>query len=328
MKAKFMKTNTFETKNIQEWAKDKNPIFASIALIIAVSAEDWLELFETVKAGKRIEGYIPLPPINEWLNLYRNHRRVRRCLMSTLRNDESMARLIDFYEHILHGHKKLRKTALKDFKKEIKKLSYEEKQKSIKNIQEVFQEHQKLIIKEVINEECEEKNDLDEESKQKIRELVSQPAILCFLRVWAPCFMLYGTYPPYLLRKARRGDEEALEKLIRLDKSVIYDPKIREIIHQASVEKRKGKIDIITKALRASPKVKLDIRKVKYTLAGLISIISMSMGQKVTAAEINRLFDAIYQDTGKGHIDPDFIEEPRLIAQAINRSRTFWKIIP
>ena len=248
--------------------------------------------------------------------------------MSTLRNDESMARLIDFYEHILHGHKKLRKTALKDFKKEIKKLSYEEKQKSIKNIQEVFQEHQKLIIKEVINEECEEKNDLDEESKQKIRELVSQPAILCFLRVWAPCFMLYGTYPPYLLRKARRGDEEALEKLIRLDKSVIYDPKIREIIHQASVEKRKGKIDIITKALRASPKVKLDIRKVKYTLAGLISIISMSMGQKVTAAEINRLFDAIYQDTGKGHIDPDFIEEPRLIAQAINRSRTFWKIIP
>jgi hypothetical protein len=323
-----MKNNTFETKNIKEWSKDKNPMFASIALIIAVSAEDWLELFETVKAGRRIEGYIPLPPIGEWLSLYRNHRKVRQCLMNTLRNDESMAKLMDFYDHMLSGNRKLRKTALKDFKKEITKLTYEEKKQSIKNIQEVFQEHHEFIVSDVISDECGEKKELDEESKEKIRELVSKPEILCFLRVWAPCFMLYGTYPPYLLRKARHGDEDALEKLIRLDKSVIYDTKIREIIHQATAEKRRGKIDLITKAMRASPIVKIDIRKVKYTLAGLISIISMAMGQKITAAEINRLFDAIYRDMGKGHIDPDFIEEPRLIAQAINRSRSFWKIIP
>lgn len=47
-----------------------------IAFMIAKSVDDVLELFEAVKAGKRIEGDIPLTRLNNWLKLYHNHEKV------------------------------------------------------------------------------------------------------------------------------------------------------------------------------------------------------------------------------------------------------------
>jgi hypothetical protein len=37
-----------------------------------------------------------------------------------------------------------------------------------------------------------------------------------FMRVWLPCWMLYGEHPPRLMRRARQGDMNALQDLLRL----------------------------------------------------------------------------------------------------------------
>ena len=52
----MMSTDKAEMRNFEKWAKDKNPLFAEIALIIATSAKDCCELLEELKVGKRIEG--------------------------------------------------------------------------------------------------------------------------------------------------------------------------------------------------------------------------------------------------------------------------------
>jgi len=73
-------------KNFNEWAKNKSPLLALASLVIAGSVENCLELLETFKAGERIEGDIKLPHVNEWLSLYRNHKRVYHGVIDAFRN--------------------------------------------------------------------------------------------------------------------------------------------------------------------------------------------------------------------------------------------------
>jgi hypothetical protein len=116
------------------------------------------------------------------------------------------------------------------------------------------------------------------------------------------------------------------QKLLRLDKSIIDDSMIKEIFHQAAVAKQRGKMDLMTKALAKAPKVKINIQTVKYTMAGYISLLSIALGQKIAAAEIHRLFDALAIDAGKGAIDEDLIVSPETFEKAVQRARTFWQI--
>ena len=52
----MMRSDKVEIRNFEKWTKDKNPLFAEFALIIATSAKDCYKLFEELKVGKRIEG--------------------------------------------------------------------------------------------------------------------------------------------------------------------------------------------------------------------------------------------------------------------------------
>jgi hypothetical protein len=60
--------------------------------------------------------------------------------------------------------------------------------------------------------------------------------------VLVPCFSLYGIYPVDLLRQAQDGDDDALEKIIRLDISIIFEPKISAIIHKARAMKEQARM--------------------------------------------------------------------------------------
>jgi hypothetical protein len=67
---------------------------------------------------------------------------------------------------------------------------------------------------------------------------------------------------------------------------------------------------------------------VKYALAGLISIISIALGQKLEAVEIHKVFDAIARDKDKENIVDDDIAVGDTFEKAIQRYRTFWQVIP
>lgn len=156
---------------------------------------------------------------------------------------------------------------------------------------------------------------------------MKSPEAIFLMRVQVPCFMLYGTFPHTLLKMAQSGNDKALEKLIRLDKSIIFEPKISEIIHQAQGLKAQARMAMIQKAFISPPKAKLSRKKVKCLLGGLISHISILFNQKLSAAEIRKLFDAIALDM-TGDIDQgleNMVGE--VFEKEIQRSRKFWNLL-
>jgi len=212
-----------------------------------------------------------------------------------------------------------------EINREIQNTSQEKLQEIFKIVGAAFTEIQEFIMTEVISDDSHKDKGPYEDTRKRNKSIKNKTELIFFIRVWIPCILFYGDYPANILRKARHGDENALEKLIRLDKSVIHDSKIMEIHHQAAVAKKQGTMDIITKAMNKSPKMKIDPQKVKYSLAGLISLISITLGKKLKAVEIHGLFNAISSDTSDESIDPDLIVTPETFEKAIQRAKTFWQ---
>jgi hypothetical protein len=145
-----------------------------------------------------------------------------------------------------------------------------------------------------------------------------------YLRVWVPCWFLYKDFPTRMLRRARLGDISAMEKLLRLDTRVLDDRKIREYFHQAKEKGKRWTVGRLTDALRKGPKGTITVKRVKYSIAGAISSISILLGHKLTEPEIRKLFHAVAHDMRKGNIDTDLPRSSEAFAKAIQREHGFW----
>jgi ribosomal protein S17E len=319
-----------QRKYFNEWAKDKSPLLAMVSLALVESAGRCLDMLELFKSRNVIRNF-PLPSnIDQWLNLYRNHRKLNKGLTDAYRKlGSEESKNADIYELVL-----------KSFK-ELKKLTYEERKRIFENLstaesQNVFTESKNKVagmqdrVMNLFKDNDTEinLNEVSESDKKKYEKFLKKPETIFFLRVWIPCFLVYRTYPQRLLRKARKGDEEALDKLIRLDKMIVYDPKIKEIFYNAQDDdNRRSTINTITTAIQKNPKIIIDIKKMKYAIAGLISSISQALGQKLTAAEIGKLFNAIAKDSGEITGDDD-ITVGETFEKEVKRYRDLWQVMP
>ncbi|MCD6353725.1 MAG: hypothetical protein J7M06_05895, partial [Proteobacteria bacterium] len=61
--------------------------------------------------------------------------------------------------------------------------------------------------------------------------------------------------------------------------------------------------------------------KVKYSFAGLISYLSLSLGNELTESDIRGLFDAVTCEQGRGKRDSDFPESRKELTAIIERER-------
>ena len=328
-------------KHMSEWVKDKHPLLGLFALVVAGSAEECIELFETAREGGRIEENIKLPKLKKWLSMYNSPEKVRRGLFSSLKTvDKDVGGFIEFYESIMQGLKKAKKMKpeeIKRFWNEFEKENPGGTQEVIKDFNVKIKADQEFVMDDVVGATSGKKKELNRDSRKNKGSLKNKPEIIFFVRVFFPCFIRYGKYASDLLREAEHGGEDALEKLITLDRSVIFETKISEIIHQAGVD-TKPEMSMIIKALRGLKKDsqkeeksgRRDLRKsIKYSLGGLISLMSMELRQKITAKEIYNLFDCIALDKN-GSIDSDLINiYPDSFGKEIQRYRVFWRhIIP
>jgi hypothetical protein len=307
-------------KHYRKWAKDKKPFLAPIYLQFAASSPYMYELVNSVRKGKRIEGNLPLPKIKTWLKLYKNPKRIGKELFNLMvQYDENSAKQAEILQFINEGAEFLKKNP-KKFKTEYEKLPLEEKQKIYQQSMQMFEELNESSIRDLLEE-------VNEAKRNTFLNSIKNPELIFFFRVHAPCFMLYGTYPHMLLKKAQAGDDKALNNLIRLDKSIIFEPKISEIIHQAQALKAQERMSRIQKAFVGKPKANFSMKKVKFLMGGLISYFSIKMNQKLSAVAISNLFDAIAMDKTYD-IDQDLANNVgESFEKEINRSRKFWDVI-
>jgi len=317
-------------KALSNWSKNKPIGLVIIAQQIAVSAEPCSEFLKLLKVGERIEGYHKLPSSKEWLRFYRNHRIVYKYLIKAFKEFGEIAEIgVELAELIASNRKKRRQLGSTKFnnkiKEELEKLDPNEMQQLVSEINNFWEYVYKLSLSDI---KSEINDNYDDDFKKKFKDVLKDYEMLFFIQVWTPCWLLYGEFPSTLLRSARGGNIEALEKLIRLDSSVIHDKKIAEFLHQARIKESKTTYDLLIKAQLKGPKNKITLQKIKMNFAGLISAVSSGLGRRLSEPEIRSLFDAVSKDTGKGDIDTDIPDSPEAFAKAIQRERQFWSIIP
>lgn len=125
--------------------------------------------------------------------------------------------------------------------------------------------------------------------------------------VWMPCLALYGDYPPALMQQARDGDLDTICDLIKLDRSVIFDAEISQIIHAWTLKMQDVKLKRIGDAFRKGiPHISK--KRIKLAWAQYVYDASKSFGMPLTAPKVRELFDALSQDAGTGAHDPDLAE--------------------
>ena len=321
-----MQKDIREMKHFRKWAEGKSLFLVTLALSIAGFSKEYFEMSESIKKEKRIEGDIPLPSLKRWLRLYRNPNRIGKVLLNALRNiNDDTAKGVAIIEGLLNGAKQLQKMTGEQFKAEWEKMLPDERKEIFEAGHKTLEGYKEYLIHDFIGE-------ANEDEAKEFKKNLTKPEFIFLIRVLVPSFSLYGTYPVDLLRKAQQGDDDALEKLIRLDKSIIFDPKISEIIHQAQAMKKQERMSMIKKAFSSPPRVKTDMKMIKCHLGGLISLFSMMIGQKITAAEISLLYDALARDMGIDEFDPDLNDPDNLVyneafEKAIQRARAMWHII-
>lgn len=176
---------------------------------------------------------------------------------------------IQYYNSLSDMNKKIYQSNVRDFYKQLKN------------------ENDKLI-----NE-----NYNSTSSEQALR-IISNPELLFFIRVIFPCLILYGEFPISLLNKARIGDEEALENIVRTDKSVVFDPIIAKYLHKLSFNKPFHFQQLIKKLTKDQQT--LSKSQIKLRLRGLLSRFGKEyekLGFKpVTSPEIRLRFEAAFPE--------------------------------
>jgi hypothetical protein len=315
-----MESDQVKMKHFRKWAEGKNPFLAPMALKIAGYSKRCFELSESVRNEKRIEGDIPLPSLKTWLKLYRNPKKIGKVLINAMEsiNDDN-AKEANILKILNEGASQLQNNADK-VQNELKKLTQDEWTVIRENSMKMMEEFKELAINDFVS-------NFNKKENNEFEKNLTKPEFIFFIRVMAPCFSIYYTYPHELLRQAQNGDDDALEKLIRLDKSIIFEPKISEIIHQAQALKEQARMSMIKMAFTSPPTAPLKMRTIKCHLGGLISYFSIALKQKINAVDIWKLYDAIALDMNDD-IDQDLdgINE-ETFAKEIQNARKLWHVI-
>ena len=318
------------TQHIAKWAENKNPIIAIIAQQSASSTDACFDFFSSIKAGERYLGDRPLPPIKKWLSLYRSNRRLQDYFISRFRSLGGFYEILAESLNALLSQRRYRlkignDAFIKEVRQEIETLSFDDRLEILEDAKESLQEAYLTSLDDI---QSNISYPLDESLKQQVLSAIKEPEALFLAGVVFPCWMLYQEHPAQLFRQARLGNIAAMDKLLRIDKAVLSDPKIGDHFHKIANRKKRSQFDRLTQAIQKGPEGKITLQKIKMLIAGFISKASQALGRRLSAPEIRSLFDAIAQDAGRGDIDTDIPDSPEAFAKAIRRERLFWKIIP
>ncbi len=317
----------YSISNLHAWAQDKPLVVAIVSQQLAVSAELCYKFLNLIKRGERPEGYYKLPPVKKWLRLYKNRQGLQLKLIANFKEFGELAEFFaEYFESIIEVQKHIRQVGKERFNREIKEfyseLSLNERIEFSQEINEVIKNLYELNLEDI---KSDVDNVVDEDIKNKFLTSLTTPEMQFFYKVITPCWLIYAEHPTKLLKRARSRDFDSLVKLIRIDRTIVNDPFISEYIHQLSHQKDKTKIKALDKAIYSGINTKLTLKRVKMSLAGLISKISDLMGKRLMEPDIRQLFDAVSKDLGHGDIDIDLPDSPEAFTKSIQRNRLFWE---
>jgi len=153
--------------------------------------------------------------------------------------------------------------------------------------------------------------------------------IVFMFRIWVGCWLVHRESFFGLLLRASKGDVEALEKLVVLDRHVLHAPRIDKVWARICEDNESPDFQRIHRAQAKQPRlVEYEMCEAKTDLAGLIAKESEACGHPLIPSEIGGLFDALARDlapVGQSvHCDPDIKRKSDQWRKAVDRKKKQW----
>jgi len=313
---------------LDKWCKDKHPLIRLMARWLVAEVEKVAEVLKYVREGKLAAAF-PNPPNGaEWVKLYRNHRRVQEVMEGFLPEDkESEARLGRRLGELEKAIEKLKSMQPRDWDAWWKGLGRAGRARILVSTRAITRALEEFDFNRI---------EVDEEDFEKG---VVRPEVVFMVLVWMPCWMLYGEFPTHLMRRARQGDPDALEDLLRLDRWALRDEKVWAEWQRTALKPKGGEFKRLMRALRQGSRKHLtdwDVRVLFAALLGkisdLLALATKGWGprlraKRLTPLQLRGLFDAVAKDAGK-MVDEEIGDNLDRFRKAVERHKEFWKFLP
>lgn len=292
---------------------------------------DWVlksipDIFDGLNSKKIKSKHISIsgiPDLKSWLRLYKKSKHITFTILEEFCNYysdcECFLSLIHFHlflsqnEQIdLLNAEIIKYNALSEFDKKLYMAEVRDFNKKLKS------ESEKII-----------NDDFSYISREDAIKSLSKLEYLFLISVIMPCLVNYGELPTSLIRKARLGDISALEKIIKIDKSSVFDVKISKLMHKLSLTNKVIYNSICRLLLKNNQNVSKS--KIKINFAAILSQVSKLYGRALnisplTSEQIRARFDDNANKQGLGLIDIDLPDSPEAFYKQMYRKDDFLKI--
>lgn len=291
-------------------AERKNWIVVSLAQLI-VRSMDGLYLLEEITRNGMTGWLKPIPPLDEWEQMYRRPcpaiQRAYDCFFNV---PQDLCDLIGVPEEmgpVGCG------TAVRVSQIVVRRLKREDHEEWNREFKEQLRtpeglaaicEGQHLAHKTyeglLFNPVAPEVEDA------VIDERLEQSSVQFFLLVWLPCWLEYGESASQLLAKAEMGDVPALERLLRIDKRILYFPRIRQLSEEWIRNRNEGAFALTAEAYAGMPKPQLKLDRLKVAMSTFVVHMSRAIsaievrlvGPALTKRDMFEAFNAAAHDRG------------------------------
>jgi hypothetical protein len=281
--------------------------FAPVLVEAASSAEALGRLLRAVRDGELTRA--APPPLGSWLPLYRRHRALRRAVLGALGCERPAE--VDGGLAFLQAARAVHRTP----------ASLKELEGLAGPLGEAFAPVMfRSALLDVPGLLSEADAPVSPHEKRALDAFAASAEGWFFLRVWMPCWVHHRTTPGHLLRRARGGDLDALDALIRLDKAVLADPWIGRHVHRMTHGANRSDRVRLLNALGGTPKGKMDSKRIKLALAGLMSQAAALGGVPLSAGQIHEVFASVSRARGGNRPDGD-LPFGDAFAKAVRRNR-------
>lgn len=304
-------------KAIKKWAEGR-PIFVEhIAIHAATGAHDFSHGFKNIKSRKFLKHQFSLPNLPSWFQLYQDQQVINGFLRSLF---TKFLPLTDDQIELGEGMVDVFANGDKIDLSTLKNITQDDIDQAMEDIRGFID----ISYKEIENDLNPEPIDPDEQKAFMEFLGTNELQAAFFLLVHFPCWILYQTSPQRLYYKATSGDIDSLEMLLRLDALMIHDPSIGQQVQNFRFNHKTSVYSDLMDATLRRPKRKITRKRIKYLVAGFISVMSEACGHPLNEAEISSLFNAIAKDAGRGYQDEDLPGTPDAFSKAIRRNRGCW----
>ncbi len=123
----------------------------------------------------------------------------------------------------------------------------------------------------------------------------------------------------------RRGDIQAAIDLIRLDRTVLFDPKIAALMHKNGHSTDPGIQEQLSEASTKTPYPPVKLWTQQARNAGLLLHIANLIRYPLKPKAVRRMFDAIAADRKIGNRDETLPKDDAVFKKGLYRARDFWR---